>query len=90
MAFNKMRFHENAFPRKAFQRNAFHEIQEKHNGKKQGNLGYSLFSVGRIARQQLLDISQEQMTNNIDVYIVIDPPPPTQLGCICSSQFEPR
>ena len=39
MTFNKMRFCEYAFLPKAFQQNAFHEMQEKHDGGKQGSVG---------------------------------------------------
>ena len=57
MAFNGMRFHENAFPQKTLQRNAFHEMQENHDGKKSKKPRLLVISVGRIARQQILDIS---------------------------------
>ena len=58
-AFNEIRFHENCFPRKAFQQNAFHEMQEKHDGEKVRNPRLRILSVGRIAWQQLLDISAD-------------------------------
>ena len=46
--FNIMRFHKNAFPRKAFQQKAFHKMlstkcRKITMGKKQGRLGYSFF-----------------------------------------------
>ena len=62
-----MRFYENSFPRKAFPQNAFHEMQEKHNGEKIKESKLNILSMGRIARQQLLDISADYLTNNIGV-----------------------
>ena len=54
-----MSFHENAFPQKAFQRNAFHEIQEKDDGEKVRKPMLLILYVGRIAQQQLFDISAD-------------------------------
>ena len=54
-----MRFRENAFLRKALQRNAFHKIQEKHDGEKSRKPRLLIPYVGRIAQQQLLDILAE-------------------------------
>ena len=65
-------FQRNAFPRKCFSTkgfstNAFHKIQEKHDGEKARKPRLLILSVGRIARQQLLDISADYLTNNIGV-----------------------
>ena len=51
-----MRFHENNFLQKAFQRNAFHKIQEKHDGEKVRKPRLFIISMERIVQQQLLDI----------------------------------
>ena len=59
MAFNVMRFHKNTFPRKAFQWNDFHEIQENHDGEKARKPRLLILSVGHIAWQHLLDISED-------------------------------
>ena len=62
-------FQQNTFPRKyfptkgfskiCFQRNAFHEMQENNDGEKSLKPGLLILSVGRIERQQLLDISAD-------------------------------
>ena len=62
-----MRFRENAFPRKAFPRNDLHEMQEKYDEEKARNPRLLILSVGRIARQQILDISADYLTKNTGV-----------------------
>ena len=56
-------------------------------GKKQVSIDYSFFLWGAIARQKLLDISVDQLTNNRCVYKDIEPSHP-QPGCICSAKIE--
>ena len=57
---------------KCFQKNVFHEMYGKHDGGKVRKPGLLIIYVGRIARQQLLDISADYLTNNRGVYIVIE------------------
>ena len=70
--FQRNVFPRKCFPRKGFQQNAFQEMQEHHDGEKVRNPWLLIISVGHIARQQLLDISAEYLTNNRGVYIVIE------------------
>ena len=44
------------FQQDTFPRNAFHEIQEKHDGEKSRKPRLLIFSVGHIVRQQIIDI----------------------------------
>ena len=66
-AFNEMRFHENDFPQKAFPQNDLHKMQEKHDEEKARNPRLLILSVGRIARQQILDISADYLKKNTGV-----------------------
>ena len=52
-------FSAKGFSTKCFQRNAFHEMHEKYDGGKVRNPRLLIFSVGRIARQQLLGVSED-------------------------------
>ena len=59
-----MRFHEKffspkGFSTKCFQQNAFEEMQEKYDEEKSWKPRLIILSVGRIARKQLLDISED-------------------------------
>ena len=47
-------------------------MQENNDGEKVRKPRLLVLSVGRIARQQLLDISLDDLTNNRGVYIVIE------------------
>ena len=68
-----MRFRENAFQQKAFQRNAFHEMQEKHDGEKARKPRLLIISMGSSVQQQLLDISASPLRYQVAAAVQYTP-----------------
>ena len=52
---------------KCFSLNAFHKMQEKRDGEKSRKPWLIIISVGRIALQELIDISADDLANNTGV-----------------------
>ena len=59
-----MLFHEIIFHEKAFPKRFFHKMQVNHDEEKSSKPQLLIMFVGRIVRQELLDISADYLTNN--------------------------